>query len=77
MRLPAKGGGTTLRDSTTSIPSYVYQIFPEIRFDAASGTTISTYQRYYIGVISLAWSPDGRRIASGDDEDTARVWKAP
>jgi WD40 repeat protein len=41
----------------------------------ALGTTIFTYRGHSQGLNSLAWSPDGKRIASGSDE-YIHVWQA-
>jgi len=36
-----------------------------------------TYRDHSGPVYAVAWSPDGRRIASGSNDNTAQVWKAP
>jgi eukaryotic-like serine/threonine-protein kinase len=43
---------------------------------AAQGTSIFTYRGHGSGVNAAAWSPDGKRIASGSDDDTVQVWEA-
>ena len=49
-------------------------------WDAASGGHIYTYRGHYnasLGFITaVAWSPDGRRIASGSWDQTVQVWGA-
>jgi len=38
------------------------------------GTVLSIYRKHTGGVRSVAWSPDGTRIASGSDDKTIQVW---
>jgi WD40 repeat protein len=38
------------------------------------GTTLLTYRGHSSEVFAVAWSPDGRRIASGSDDNTVQVW---
>jgi WD40 repeat protein len=40
------------------------------------GTLLYTYRGHSNWVRSVAWSPDGKRIASGSDDKTVQVWKA-
>jgi serine/threonine protein kinase len=40
------------------------------------GTVLYTYQGHFNTVTTMAWSPDGRRIASGSHDDTVQVWGA-
>ena len=36
-----------------------------------------TYSNHGSEVLTGAWSPDGTRIASGDDDGLVRIWQAP
>lgn len=40
------------------------------------GTTLYTYGGHSDIVQAVVWSPDGRRIASGNDDGTVQVWDA-
>ncbi len=42
----------------------------------APGSTLFTYRGHTNAVESVAWSPDGKRIASGSDDNTLQVWDA-
>nr|HET6904249.1 protein kinase [Ktedonobacteraceae bacterium] len=40
------------------------------------GTTLYTYSGHKAGMRALAWSPDGKRVATASDDYTAQVWDA-
>ncbi len=65
----ASGGGNFLHpdsshDSTVQV------------WDAANGDHVYTYRGHSVAVLSVAWSPDGKRIASGSNDATVQVWDA-
>ena len=45
-------------------------------FDAISGEELLALTGHDGGVRGVAWSPDGRWIATGADDGTARIWQA-
>ena len=54
-------GGSPSPLSPTSVPA---------------GTTLYTYRGHSSAVGAVAWSPDGKRIASGSVDGTVQVWEA-
>ena len=45
-------------------------------WDAVDGGQVYTYRGHSSCVNAVAWSPDGKRIASGSGDDTVQVWEA-
>ena len=41
---------------------------------AVQATPITTYQGHTSPVYTVAWSPDGTRIASGGNDSTVQIW---
>jgi WD40 repeat protein len=46
-------------------------------WDARSGAPLLALTGHPDRVFSVAYSPDGRRLASGSSDTTAQVWDAP
>ena len=42
-----------------------------------TGTPTLTYRIHSSEVLTVVWSPDGTRLASGDEDGIVRVWQAP
>jgi eukaryotic-like serine/threonine-protein kinase len=40
------------------------------------GTLLCTYRGHAAGVLTVTWSPDGTRVASGSDASSVQVWNA-
>ena len=45
-------------------------------WDAASGQELLTLKGHTDAVWSVAWSPDGKRLATGSLDQTTKVWDA-
>ena len=45
-------------------------------WDAATGNLLSAYKGHSHSVYTLAWSPDGTRIASAGADRSVQVWDA-
>ena len=61
----------TSRSRAVADTSFVYHRISSV------GTTLLTYSKHLNAVSAVAWSPDGTRIASGDDDGIVRIWQAP
>jgi hypothetical protein len=45
-------------------------------WEAATGRELLTFKGHTAAVHSVSWSPDGRRLATGSGNGTAKVWEA-
>ena len=45
-------------------------------WDITSGSCLSTLSGHSHWVFSVAWSPDGTKLASGSRDETVRIWEA-
>ena len=46
-------------------------------WDAATGQELRTLTGHTDGVSSVAFTPDGQRLASGSYDDTVKIWEIP
>ena len=46
-------------------------------WDAVTGKELRKYEGHTAGVTTVAFCPDGKRIASASVDGTARIWRAP
>ena len=45
-------------------------------WDATTGELVRALEEHGDAVNSVAWSPDGMRVATGSRDNTARIWDA-
>lgn len=76
---PTSGATTTPTNVATATPDPTSAPTPTQAQAAANptptGTLVTTYRGHTNVVSSVAWSPDGTRIASGGADKTAQVWR--
>jgi WD40 repeat protein len=44
--------------------------------EAATGKPVATLRGHTDGLFAIAFSPDGTRVLTGSNDDTARLWDA-
>ena len=47
---------------------------PVQAWDIAANRLVHTYRGHILGINCVAWSPDGKRLAAGGDDETVQVW---
>ena len=45
-------------------------------WEAATGKLLTTFQGHTAAVYTVAWSPDGKTLASGSYDETVKLWEA-
>jgi WD40 repeat protein len=53
------------------------EVRPLALFDSRTGTVVRTLSGHEDGITALAFSRDGKLLASGSKDGTARVWDVP
>lgn len=66
------GSSSTSRERGFPTPSAPYPTAP-----AYPSQDIYTYSGHTKGVSTVAWAPDGKRIASGSVDTTVQIWDSP
>jgi WD40 repeat protein len=64
---------STIGGSQTTAATSTAKVTPTT---PTSGTALYTYQGHSNWVFAVAWSPDGKYIASGSRDNTVQVWHA-
>jgi WD40 repeat protein len=59
----------------TALPGLILHSTSQV-WDATNGQELLTLDGHEGSVNSVAWSPDGKRLATGSDDKTAKVWDA-
>ncbi|HET8841773.1 MAG TPA: hypothetical protein VFN35_09915, partial [Ktedonobacteraceae bacterium] len=67
--------GTITKEPDGSLKGDHYTYTVQV-IDMLTGQEISTYQGHTKQIFLLAWSPDGKRIASGGEDQTLHIWDA-
>jgi len=74
-------GTTPIQTSPTATPSAQAHVTPTVAATPTENvptlsTPLVTYKGHQASVISIVWSPDGKEIASGGDDNAVRIWDA-
>src|SRR5713101_4042429 len=74
-------GTTPVQTSPTATPSAQAHVTPTVAATPTENvptlsTPLVTYKGHQASVISIAWSPDGKRLVSCSDDATVQEWSA-
>ena len=70
----AVAGGITWKVLSQGLHKIALVFAPPVPTSISPGTTLYTYRGHSGGVNAVKWSPDGKRIVSGSDDQTVQVW---